>query len=78
MAIAVQRHDRSGLRRDGGLDLVGVDVEGVARSTSTKTGLMPFHSSECAVATKEYGVVNTSPADAQRLQRSHQRRWWRW
>jgi len=28
---------------------------------STNTGLMPFHSRECAVATKENGVVMTSP-----------------
>jgi hypothetical protein len=28
---------------------------------STNTGLMPFHSSECAPATKENGVVITSP-----------------
>ncbi len=33
----------------------------VTGSTSTKTGLMPFHISECAVATNEYGVVMTSP-----------------
>ena len=33
----------------------------VSGSMSTNTGLMPFHSSECAVATKEYGVVMTSP-----------------
>ena len=30
-------------------------------SMSTNTGLMPFQSSACAVATKEYGVVITSP-----------------
>src|SRR5471032_3098267 len=33
----------------------------VTGATSTKTGLMPFHISECAVATNEYGVVITSP-----------------
>ncbi|MNR41985.1 hypothetical protein D3C85_1604520 [compost metagenome] len=33
----------------------------VRGSTSAKTGLMPFHSSECEVATNEYGVVMTSP-----------------
>ena len=33
----------------------------VTGSTSTNTGLMPFHISECAVATNEYGVVMTSP-----------------
>ncbi len=30
-------------------------------STSTKTGLMPFHQRACVVATKLYGVVITSP-----------------
>ena len=33
----------------------------VTGSTSTNTGLMPFQSSEWAVATNEYGVVITSP-----------------
>ena len=33
----------------------------VTGSTSTNTGLMPFHSSEWPVATNEYGVVITSP-----------------
>ena len=33
----------------------------VCGSMSTNTGLMPFHSRECAVATNEYGVVITSP-----------------
>lgn len=28
---------------------------------SANTGLIPFHNSEWAVATKEYGVVMTSP-----------------
>ena len=30
-------------------------------STSANTGVMPFQSSEWAVATNEYGVVMTSP-----------------
>ncbi|MOA49369.1 hypothetical protein D3C78_1722400 [compost metagenome] len=33
----------------------------VTGSISTNTGLRPFHSTECVVATKEYGVVITSP-----------------
>ena len=33
----------------------------VLGSMSTKTGLIPFHSKECDVATNEYGVVITSP-----------------
>ena len=33
----------------------------VFSSTSTKTGLRPFHQMECVVATKLYGVVITSP-----------------
>ena len=48
------------LRRDGGLDRRGSRFR-VTGSISANTGLMPFHSSECDVATKEYGVVMTSP-----------------
>jgi hypothetical protein len=33
----------------------------VPGSISTNMGMMPFHSGECAVATKEYGDVITSP-----------------
>ena len=33
----------------------------VRGSMSANTGLMPFHSNDCAVATKDYGVVMTSP-----------------
>ena len=33
----------------------------VTGSTSANTGFIPFHSRECDVATKEYGVVMTSP-----------------
>jgi hypothetical protein len=33
----------------------------VTGSMSTNTGWMPFHSSECAPATNENGVVMTSP-----------------
>ena len=33
----------------------------VCGSISAKTGFRPFHSTECAVAAKEYGVVMTSP-----------------
>ncbi len=40
--------------------LRGIQVERPG-SMSTNTGVMPFHSSECAVATNEYGVVMTSP-----------------
>ncbi len=60
-AVAVHRHDGGGLRRDGRLDLRRDRGCSVSGSMSTNTGLMPFHSSECAVATNEYGVVITSP-----------------
>ena len=33
----------------------------VSGSMSTKIGLIPFQSRQCEVATKEYGVVMTSP-----------------
>ena len=33
----------------------------VSGSMSTKTGFIPFHQSECVVATKLKGVVITSP-----------------
>ena len=61
ISIAVNGNNRAGLWRNGCLEIFSGSRFIVSISMSTNTGRMLFHSNECAVATKEYGVVITSP-----------------
>ena len=60
MAVDMNRHDSRGLRRNCGLDLCWVKVQRV-RVNIGKYRLDSIPKKECAVATKEYGEVMTSP-----------------
>ena len=72
LAVAVHRHDGGGLRRDGRLDLAGIEVEGL-RVDVDEHRLDAVPEQGMRRGHERVGRGDDFAGDAQRLQRGHQR-----